>query len=85
MRKVEPSPIYEHLVRQFSAAMTLVWCLEQRLAVYQKEQIAENHARQQLDSERAANARLTAEIDALKAELELYVISGKPKRQSARR
>jgi hypothetical protein len=66
----KPHPEYAMLVRQFNALKTVVYCLERRLADYQKESMIDRAARATLDSEREANAILTAEVEALRGRVE---------------
>lgn len=69
--KINPANNYDDLLKQFSALKTLAYCIEEQLRYYQKHHRLEYLARNQLDSEREANALLTAEIEKLQAQLKL--------------
>lgn len=68
---IKPADNYDSLLKQFNAVKNIAYCLEEQLRYYQKHHHLEHTARNQLDSEREANAILTAEIEKLRALIEI--------------
>lgn len=68
LETINPAEDYATLRRQFLALKSLALCLEKQLRHIQADRHRERVASKMLDSEREANAILTAEIDRLKAE-----------------
>ena len=68
--KITPAATYELVCKQLQSANTIIHCLEQRLAAAEKPRHEEYRAAKQLDSEREANARLTAELEAAQARIQ---------------
>lgn len=68
---IEPSDNYDLLKRQFHSLKQICYCLEEQLRYYQKQERIEYSARNQLDSEKEANAILTAEVEKLQRLLEI--------------
>lgn len=75
LETLNPHPDYPMLLRQFHALKTIALSQANQLSVYQAEKWQERQARNELDSERAANAALTAEVEALRAKIALYEIT----------
>ena len=69
VRDIKPYPDYENLLRQFHALKNLVICMEEQRAVSTREWQIDREARASLESERAANAILTARVEELEARL----------------
>lgn len=67
LETVKPADDYASLRRQFMSLKSLAVCLQEQLRHLQAERHAESVASKMLDSEREANAILTAEIERLKA------------------
>lgn len=67
LETVKPADDYATLRKQFMSLKSLAFCLQEQLRHLQAERHAESVASKMLDSEREANALLTAEIERLKA------------------
>lgn len=67
LEMVKPADDYTTLRKQFMALKMLSLCLQEQLRQLQAERQTERAASKLLDSEREANAILTAEIERLKA------------------
>lgn len=63
LSNIKPAGDYATLLRQFRSLLTIAMSLETQLRHYQNECRSENIARKMLDSEREANAILTAELE----------------------
>jgi len=66
----KPADTYDTLVKQFRALCALTASIEAQLRYYQMDQHRETTARAQVESERAVNEVLTAEIERLHMDIE---------------
>lgn len=83
VQNIKPYPDYENLLRQFHALKNLVVCMEEQRAVLTREWQIDREARANLESERAANAMLTARVEELEARLTVKAASSPRPRSRA--